>query len=968
MTAATTQQNDGQHNGTDGKATAESKNDSKSQSTRESNEVAPAKINKETKVNEEKTISVGVQHHDNKEEKFAMTESPMAIEIDSDEEATSQRKQQRKKLEVAINNAFTTIRVKKEKLQEAEMKEGKKEAPDANAAFLWPAVDNANVAQRKKNDEESMAVKNNHDVNMMDYSYSGKRKTHDWASSSSDETMEPVEETTETETKNDRSTNYFSVLDDRNESLKIVPIQVRAKARKDKEESGMTSNGAEKETLVEETASKGHQNPTRTATSATDESSIDRSEASYKGTWETVDNNSNGSPRSREDKQREVEVEKKAVKSVLKKPGEQQMVTNRATIGSNLPTHVSIGGRKVSKKNHTVRTLTNEDVQRLSMQEPVPITEKIMGNEEDNVKFVYRIQFELQSTKGKSHNDVMQMFFEKLGTHDQAVAMKPYYRDRPTNDITTDMTIPEQCWTKARFNMYFSDVWSTAERLPRPDGSFTLYGKMRIESSHRFDEIRGRFESWMRQNRHYIKQPYIQTERVVKLGVLLGSAMSQYRVDVQKQLEEAVHQATGRYIKIDVQKKNEKYENAMTHDSRRVGILTIQVEEEKSDDAEKGLRKVLAKGIPSPCGRCMVFLRTRDRTSRAKHDFNMALTRQAELASRERSTATSQLQNIHGVVRTTENKTMTIQQVICGLKSKNGGKVFTGAERLGDTGRVLLTYDVSNENQAIEIRQNIVNVLCSLILQEDHPLIADESKRASRETLARARDAQQRYLDDIRDEWSFNYQNDDGSMSSLSSTGSSTTEVTIDNEWKPPARANPSVSSTTRSSKSSGTVVNAWNATPKVNNTRTAGPSNEQSSEMKKMREQLRSITARSNAAEKEMKQMLTNQTVATETMKAITGTLQQQQNQLDQQHKQMVAVKKTQEEQLKILQQILVQLEMNASGNRVASTTNMEANRVTQVLSEISQVTETQPTTRTRDSKDDDNPSDTSLPRGDKL
>ena len=59
-----------------------------------------------------------------------------------------------------------------------------------------------------------MAVKNNHDVNMMDYSYSGKRKTHDWASSSSDETMEPVEETTETETKNDRSTNYFSVLDD----------------------------------------------------------------------------------------------------------------------------------------------------------------------------------------------------------------------------------------------------------------------------------------------------------------------------------------------------------------------------------------------------------------------------------------------------------------------------------------------------------------------------------------------------------------------------------------------------------------------------------------------------------------------------------------------------------------------------------------------------------------------------------
>ena len=115
---------------------------------------------------------------------------------------------------------------------------------------------------------------------------------------------------------------------------------------------------------------------------------------------------------------------------------------------------------------------------------------------------------------------------------------------------------------------------------------------------------------------------------------------------------------------------------------------------------------------------------------------------------------------------------MTIQQVICNI-TDNRQRIFTGAERMGNTDRVLLTFDKEDADKAQELITNIVQVLESLTLSLDHSLIADESKMPSRETNVRQRAANHQYMETIMAEW-FDFENDETScVSTLSSSEAS---------------------------------------------------------------------------------------------------------------------------------------------------------------------------------------------------
>ena len=123
--------------------------------------------------------------------------------------------------------------------------------------------------------------------------------------------------------------------------------------------------------------------------------------------------------------------------------------------------------------------------------------------------------------------------------------------------------------------------------------------------------------------------------------------------------------------------------------------------------------------------------------------------RQKELNIRQRQKHTNAIQDIRREVTTIEGKKLTIQQVICSLTDSNHQKIFTGAERMGETERVLITFDKDNGGIAREVIDNIAQALESVTMAVDHALIANEGKMPSRETTARQRTSNHQYMETI---------------------------------------------------------------------------------------------------------------------------------------------------------------------------------------------------------------------------
>ena len=877
------------------------------------------------------TLGQLTDEHDEKNAAGHQVENTSIIEIVDRDDPKSRRDEQREMLDSAFTsayNVFASVKVKQEKLDEAV--DQQKEV--ANAELLWTAVDKATAAMTQPDtdqDEQSDAVsekrKNDTGEAALVKRKKEERKTVEDVDmeDATDEARRP------TDTGYNSGSNYYGALneDDRSEPLQLIPTQVSLKSDKKKQGEDLAgkinllkrAKAAKAALLSLEKNDDCEMEETETENNAneSDDDSIDRTAKSYDGEWTNVQNRGKHQTSSGDDDMKETS----GTVSALRKSGETKQ-QKKTSINSELPKHVSIGGRKVPKNNGNGKKLTSAEIAEKRNKEPEDITTKMFGEEKDDVKHVYRIKFELHSPKESSYADLIQTLFHRIEVHDSEVMIKPWYNDKPVNDITTDMTVPEQCWSKSRFNSYFSDVWSTKDRKARNNGSFTLYGKMRLETKLEYEELRGRMDSWIRRNKHYIKYPQVQAAKVVVLGIFLGSSTAQFREDVQMVIEKGVKQATGRFAKMEIQPKMHKYENVRTGEKTAVPVLNVQVELEKSDDAEDGLRKIFKKGVPSPTGRKMVFIPTRDRTPKGKRDLNMALTRQAEMNERERTMATSDLQNIMQEVEINDGQTLTIQQVLCGLQNEEGERIFTGAERLGKSGRVLFTCDVDMEDKAHEVKQDIVQVLSTIVKQKDHGKIADESKVASRETQVRQRSELSEYMEELRADW-FNYGEDD-TVSTLSSAGSTSSSVTMSNNWDPPAR--PKAAEATDTSASSRTTRNVWKdrQSSAAMSTKTADANNDKNDkaqiDMRSLREQLQGVTSSSKAAEIEMSKIQKEQAEVQETLRDMTGAITQQQSQLNQQQESLKEIKESQKSQLDMIKSILNCLNRENKNTTVAT------------------------------------------------
>ena len=324
----------------------------------------------------------------------------------------------------------------------------------------------------------------------------------------------------------------------------------------------------------------------------------------------------------------------------------------------------------------------------------------------------------------------------------------------------------------------------------------------------------------------------------------------------------------------------------------------------------------------------MFFISLRDRSRNGKNRLRRAIGRQQELNAIEKTTATNILQDIRQEVLSVDGHKYSLQQIICSLTDTRGRKIFTGAERLGASGRVLLSFDEDIEDEAREIVDNIVDVLKGVIDVGDHDKLMDESKRESRETANRHRMALETYMNDIDEAW-FSDGDSDGRISSLSGNSAAstntnwsntsddtsqtattaTTTITCNHSWTGRSR---------RTTSSSTTKANAWKMPTQQQkhaggtgahtdqDTKKTPPTSTVQETLEKIREQMKGVK---NEVDKEMEEARREREAFTLTLAELGGTIVKTQEQLSLQKREISEIRKNQETQMKILNDIQEQL-----------------------------------------------------------
>ena len=772
--------------------------------------------------------------------------------------------------------SFASVKVKKEYLTKEEMQE--------DAATVLDSEEDTVVSMKRKAEEDP------------------------------DEQRKSVQPVTEDDKSNSADTNnsqYQSCSGSMEDILRRrQEAQARKREKEDKEDDkNMAAFMHTYETVVITRKNRAHEN-------------IDRSETSYSGEWKTVASKTG-------DKKGEL-LKEATFDADLLVPT-QVRVREKATVPNDLESKgpdlqktrfekeaIEKGdGEKRSERNKTKtrRTFTSAEEALAHRKEPEDISAKYETVEK--VRHVYFLSFDLYTEKQGSYAEVIQILFDKILDHDKDATIKAYSRKSPLPDIGWGSKLKELCYTRSQFREYFYEVWDTTTRGPKSE-PYRVHGKMRLESALDYNVLKGRMLTWLTDKRHFLHKPFVQTEKVIKVGLLLGSSTAQHRLEVQRQLEEAIRGETGKYIQLEVQKKIERFKNNRGG-TESTPILIIEAGLDHREEVEESLKKILKSGKPSPIGRRVSFIPSPNKTTRSTVAYNRLMQRQKEMNHSERALATKQILDARRKVHIKDGTELTVQQIICGMTDHDNNKIFTGAEVMGRSDKTLLTFNVNMEVIARMTATRIAEAVKRLINEEDYGAVEDERKIASRETRERQYEEEQSYISGISSEWVYNSQREEGeSVSTMSSlTGLESVSNTLN--FSTEAKKTESL----RKESTSDTTVNQWESTPKIrkeDSAKNTGPppsdKHGEKTQIRAFADMQRRLQEISNKADKEQEERRRESAAYASTFESISTTIEKQQKQISTQNedlKQMrnsqLEIRQAQAAQLVILQQILLAL-----------------------------------------------------------
>ena len=252
-------------------------------------------------------------------------------------------------------------------------------------------------------------------------------------------------------------------------------------------------------------------------------------------------------------------------------------------------------------------------------------------------------------------------------------------------------------------------------------------------------------------NNNYVFKDNIQSQRISKLGYLLGSSMAVDRDDLRIKLEAALLKEVHVPIKLELYRarywKRDNDKN-MRRKSEVVEAIGISVDSTKVTESARCLKHILKDGVMSPTGRWMRLI-LRPRTEADREKSNKLLEYQKRGKLRERRTIVQSNLNIDQEVVLKTGERLTIQQAMCKISDKHDKQLFTGVDKMGKTNRLLFAYDKENSDEARGTIPLINNVLRDMTTTQSHQMIGEPATDEDIEFLNEEKSKEQNYLDGI---------------------------------------------------------------------------------------------------------------------------------------------------------------------------------------------------------------------------
>ena len=195
---------------------------------------------------------------------------------------------------------------------------------------------------------------------------------------------------------------------------------------------------------------------------------------------------------------------------------------------------------------------------------------------------------------------VFQQFTKNMFEGDQDVKFLPWF----SNDKDNLPIINQHC---NPFQTIRGDVRLKHYLGPYNRTKSRLYGRVKVRTRKKFDEIKGQIVEWLRKEMHWIKADYIQAKRISNIGILLGTYNAVDKAGTRTALENALFQEIGRKVLFDLRLRRFKCKSKSGRNVTTTAF-SVSVDSRQVSEATKGLRLVLNKNCVPPTGRRLSFI------------------------------------------------------------------------------------------------------------------------------------------------------------------------------------------------------------------------------------------------------------------------------------------------------------------------------------------------------------------------
>ena len=321
----------------------------------------------------------------------------------------------------------------------------------------------------------------------------------------------------------------------------------------------------------------------------------------------------------------------------------------------------------------------------------------------------YTMQIEL-TVKNGNELAVFQQFTTKVFEADKNLQFLPWYRYDGDDMVTIDRThTPYQTVRgEVRLKHYIGPYNRTKNRV---------YGRVKVRTDKKFDEIKQHIVEWLRKDMHWVKPDYIQAKRISNIGLLLGTYNAVDMAGTRTALENAVYREIGRRVPLDLRLRRFRYKT----NGGRSGTTTaygVSVDSRQVSEATKGLRAVLNKDCVPPTGRKIEFLTSAIDNPVIQEKNDKLIAKHHEDVMGERRLFRKVGTPLEAVVTLKTGRQLTLQQALCAINATSDTPLFTGVERMGKTDTSLFTAHKRNLAEAKRTLHSLPQVL-SRILSED---------------------------------------------------------------------------------------------------------------------------------------------------------------------------------------------------------------------------------------------------------